>query len=662
MFLRAHRSSRGAAIGGLVLAIVLLTSGIAVADDSAPPPDPTTTVPAASTSSADPGVTDPGTTDPSTTDSTSDAAPDPTSDASAAPADPSLPSTSIGQDATVDNSQTGVANTGVNTVVGDDSPSVPSNDGSGSPSAAASVNTGNSTAVGGDTQDAISQQATAIVTQAAHIVITQLALIVNIGLAVANSGANDADAGSSAAGGISLISTGDATVTGLGGSTAVTQVVNLLDAPEQTTQTAAVTNVGVGVGNTGANLAVGQMSGLEPDGTAVAVSWGPSDSSTIGTGAATAVGAQTHTTIVQVAMGTAADDGTINITQRAVVVNFGAAFANTGFDSAGGPSADATSLLVRGIVLALLAMLQPSAPTTTLSASSAAALAGDSSATVSTGSAVAVGNSSTTTIRQTASGSVTGDNQVSADQTATVGNFGFAFANTGVNAAGSALPLEVQAQLASIPAAFAGFLNLLAAPGDQAIWSTDLQIGAELLAASASVSAVESLFNLPGMAESSSAQVVVRQITGILNLMLSVAVSGLNHVTTSSDSTSEHAATASAQSSTGGTASASLHTGDAHVANLQTTTICQVINVSTSVCDPPAQGEPTTHSNPVAANTSDESAPTAVASASAAPTASQLAFTGSGSSFGPSAIAGLVAFLAGCLLVVSTRRRRVARR
>ena len=168
-----------------------------------------------------------------------------------------------------------------------------------------------------------------------------------------------------------LISTGDASVTGLGGSTAVTQVVDLLDAPEHTTQTAAVTNVGVGVGNTGANLAVGQMSGVSPDGTAVAVSWGPSDSSSVGTGSATAIGDTTHTTIVQVAMGTAADDGTLRITQRAVVVNFGAALANSGFDLAGdaaGTNADATALLVRGIVLALLTMLQPSAPTTTVAA------------------------------------------------------------------------------------------------------------------------------------------------------------------------------------------------------------------------------------------------------------------------------------------------------
>ena len=641
-YLSGHRRTACAAVVGLVVAIVLMVSGIAAADDAAAPADgtTTTTTPASTdppAPTADSPATDPSTTDPSTTGTP--------------PADPS---TTVSQGTTVDNSQTGVANTGVNTAVGNEGDPAPATDPGTAPAAA--VTSGAATATGGASQDAIVQEASAVATQAAHIVITQLALIVNIGVAAANSGANVAAAGSGAgagAPGVSLVSTGDASVTGLGGSTAVTQVVDLLDAPEHTTQTAAVTNVGVGVGNTGANLAVGQMSGTSPDGTTVAVSWGPADSSSVGTGGASAIGDMTHTTIVQVAMGTAADDGTLRITQRAVVVNFGAALANSGFDLAGGSSADATALLVRGIVLALLTMLQPSAPTTTVAAP--AASSGGSVAAVRTGSAVAVGDSSSTSIRQLAVGSVTGDHQASADQTASVGNFGFSFANTGANAAG-ALPVGVQAQLASIPAAFTGFLALLAAPGAQAAWSTDLELGAELLAASASVSAVESLFDLPNAPDGSAAQVVVRQITGILNLMISVAVSGQNDASTVVDAASTHDATTATRGPHNEVDRAVVRTGDADVSNQQHTTICQVIDVSASVCAPPTPTPPSVPVTPVVA-VLPAGATTPVVAVTATQPSAALAFTGT-SSLTSEVGAAVVVLFAGLLLVVVARRRR----
>jgi hypothetical protein len=657
-----RRVAACSATGVLVVAILCFVSGIAAADDTTPTTDPSTptstTVPDANTAPS----TDPPTTpaDPGTTPSTDTA--DPTAEPST---DPSTDVPTVGQDTTVDNTQTGVANSGTNTAVGDSPGSTsPVTDPGGSSSA--SVASGDATSVGGGTQDAISQQATAVATQAAHIVITQLALIVNIGLALSNSGADTAAATNDPPGaGVSLVGTGNASVTGLTGSTAVTQVVHLLDTSEHTDQTAAVTNVGVGVGNTGANVATGAMSAVEPDGTAVAVSWGPSDSSSdsssVRTGSATAVGDLSHTTIVQVAMGSASDDGTLTITQRAVVVNFGAALANSGFDTASASGGDDAALLVRGIVLALLAMLQPSAPTATVSSSSASTLASGSTAAVSTGNALAVGNASSTGIRQLAAGSVSGDHHATADQTATVGNFGFALANTGVNTAGGPLPVDEAAQLASIPDAFAGFLNLLADPDAQAIWSTDMQIGAELLAASASVTAVESLFDLPASTPDSVAQVVVHQITGILNLMIGVAVSGKNDASDvvetggTAHGANVHGTSALQQTSTAG-GSAVVHTGDADVTNRQTTTVCQVIEVSASACLPPSPPVPPTVPVEPASVT-----PLAAAAAVAPTPAAQLAFTG-GHGTEPELATGLVAVLAGLLLVVAARRRRLARR
>ena len=284
---------------------------------------------------------------------------------------------------------------------------------------------------------------------------------------------------------------------------------------------------------------------------------------------------------------------------------------------------------------------------------------------MATGSAVAVGDSSSTSIHQLAIGSVTGDHRASADQTATVGNFGFSFANTGANAAegSGALPVGVQAQLASIPAAFSGFLALLAAPGAQAAWSTDLELGAELLAASASVSAVESLFDLPDAPDGSAAQVVVRQITGVINLMISLAVSGQNDASTVVDSSSTHDGTVASQASNHGVARAVVRTGDANVSNQQTTTVCQVIDASPSLCAPPtsdepgAPGVPVVSTSPSVAVEPAASTPVAAGAAATQPAAA-LAFTGS-SSLAPEVGAGVAVLFAGLLLVVLARRRRV---
>ena len=205
----------------------------------------------------------------------------------------------------------------------------------------------------------------------------------------------------------------------------------------------------------------------------------------------------------------------------------------------------------------------------------------------------------------------------------------------------------------SIPAAFSGFLDLLAAPGAQAAWS-DRPAARSRAPGRVGLGRArcESLFDLPG-ADGTAAQVVVRQITGILNLMISVAVSGQNDVSTASDAQSTAHVTADSQATNDGSASAVVRTGDADVSNNQTTTICQVIDVSPSVCLPPTPVVPTPPITPVL----PAAVVAPVAAEAASPSAAQLAFTGS-SSLLPEGAAGAMVVLAGIALVVVTRRRR----
>jgi hypothetical protein len=693
-----HRARFLLLVVALVVALVAAPTLAAWADTA--DPTSTTTAPAEGTNPAtpapDPATTDPATTDPAATDpvpTNADPTADPTASAPATDGTTSAteapPAVTTSQDATVDNGSTGVANSGANTATGvvpDGGDTTAGNDKASSHTSVGVV-AGSAGATGGASTSGISQTAVASATEAAHVFITQLALIVNIGLALASSGSNDAAATDQGTGqGVALVDTGSANVTGLAASTAVTQVVHLLDANEQTQQNASAVNIGVGVGNSGANQAVGQLSAMGPDGAAVAVTWGPSGTASVASGSATATGDQSNTTIIQVAVGTAADDGTLQIVQRAVVVNFGAGLASSGANAAGALG-DNDAMLTQAIVLALLSMLLPSTP------SSGAALAAvgvpdaaGGQATVRTGSAIAVGNDSTTTIRQTATGAVTGSHSASADQSAAVGNFGVGIANTGGNgAAGIAgadapagAPADAQAggfialsrqDFDAVTNVFASFLALLADPQQQADWNADLQLGRDLLAASASIAAVEALFTLP-LADGSNASVVIRQITGILNLSIALATSGANTATTDTNSARAGAASVNAAAVGGDSAQvqgqATIHTGDVQVANLTTTVICQVIDARLSVCAPPEVTPPSdTPPSDIPATVEPAAAvagtptPAQVAPTQEAAAPNALAFTGASSLSLMLGVAFAV-LLTGLVLLLVANRRRVS--
>ena len=129
--------------------------------------------------------------------------------------------------------------------------------------------------------------------------------------------------------------------------------------------------------------------------------------------------------------------------KSAIIVNFGAALANSGGNFALA-SFDPSQLtpeeaeIVQAVLLALSPLFASDPP--------GSSAAGGTIAKVTTGNAKAVGNASTTDISQTAVGHVTGDNSASSTQRAAVGNLGLALANTGFNGAlGGALdqPFEL---------------------------------------------------------------------------------------------------------------------------------------------------------------------------------------------------------------------------
>jgi hypothetical protein len=516
----------------------------------------------------------------------------------------------------------------------------------------------------------IAQTASAIVTDSAKVTIYQLALVLNVGLALAQSGGNAASAVPSDSQDLASISTGNAAATGLQASTAVTQVVNLLDTDETTIQSVSVVNVGLGAANTGGNLAIVNHTPGAPA-AAIAIQWQPA-SAAVDTGTATAVGLASNTTIVQVAIGTASDDGTIHISQRAIVLNFGAALALSGDNGADAANQAFVSAVVRALVAALVG--DPFGASALDPGSSPI-----SGSSIFTGSSTAVGDSSTTSIQQTAVGSVTGDHSVDASQTAAVANVGVALANSGANNAGGSGSNELAATSTdpAVDQIVQSILALIGAPGDEASWYTTLDVGTALLQSFGELHTVDTMVS-PEDGMATTAGATIRQVTGIVNLLFAFAHSGNNQATTSTDQqngTTDPAdpplESASVRSSTIGasdvSASAdgpvslattlSIVTGDATaVGSHSTVKVCQLINAPQTICDPPSDPGtgPTTTTPAVQA----EAVVRPVAAVGSAP--SVLAFTGAGPLGLELLLAGLLIVLGlGLLLAVQLRRQRV---
>jgi hypothetical protein len=479
----------------------------------------------------------------------------------------------------------------------------------------------------------------------ARVEITQLALVVNVGLALALSGRNDATStgGKSA----TAITTGDATAIGLQGNTTITQVVSLLDADQSTSQTANVVNVGVSISNSGGNLAIAQQ-GPDGHGTAVAVQWGPASASQVSTGGSSAVGNAAHTTIVQVAVGVAKGDGVLRISQRAIVVNLGAGVAVSGENEVGDAERAA---LVNAVVAGVLGALLDADWSAATGAPAVHAGSGSGSVPggqISTGDAVAVGNSMTTSITQQASGTVDG-HDASADQEAIVTNIGAALANTGGNGVAA-----TGASAATVGSIVQALISLVTSGSDET-WSNDFELSDLLVDALAAASTRATELTSP-----SGGSVSITQITAVLNLAFAIANSGENVASTSSSGdvvgggphlpgTAEEmqAPWRDTLFARALTSVLGISTGDATSANTSDVSVCQVINVSPTVCEPPA---PEPEPEPPVVVPVSEIAPAA--------TTQQLAFTGSGS-VTETLLVGFGLAALGLVLTVATRRRNV---
>jgi hypothetical protein len=410
----------------------------------------------------------------------------------------------IDQDAFVLNTGAAVANSGGNDATGNTSENdadvdqdIPGGGGGADPIGVASNNgeasnwsggtgnvaTGAATAIGNESKTTVRQSANADITgPGGASLISQDSNVINAGLAIANSGGNDAlgndsdndanlfqDVTSAGATDVGVagqfglaenISDG----TGSASSGAATAIGNRSDTTvEQTaksdggalnlqTQGNTVLNTGIGLANSGLNVGIGNTSENDADVDQEAEIAGPLDADvavlgnfglasnssdgtgSVTTGAASAIGNDSSTHIAQ----TIDPDGVVVATQVAGVVNAGAAVANSGGNVAlGNDSDNAADIDEQAIEVGV--GNGPNADinvgTLVTSNNGEASNVSDGTASITTGAATATGNSSDTHIGQSSNGHIEGLGVVVNTQVAGVANVGVAAANSGLNAA-----------------------------------------------------------------------------------------------------------------------------------------------------------------------------------------------------------------------------------
>jgi hypothetical protein len=494
---------------------------------------------------------------------------------------------------------------------------------------AASVRTGAASATGNRSASRVSQDEVGHIGGMGTIVNTQVAAVGNVGAGVANSGLNiavgnvsnnrtnavqvaavgsDNDAGptqvlggtitaasqgdvDTTSDGSADISTGAASATGNASDTELRQEaggeISGLGL-ELHTQVAGVVNAGVGIANSGANLAVGNVSDndqvadsnlaqLALVGTAnsptaapttiaglsvTASNAGTASTSSDGrasvrTGAATATGNASSTDLLQDPDSAIDGGGVVVGTQIAGVANVGVGVANSGLNAAVGNASGRLDLLPgpdSGILLAAQGAYIGSAnfgtgPTSVtalgpIAASNSASVSNgsDGSATVGTGRATATGNQSSTVLEQRESGTVSELGLVVGTQVGGVANVGVGVANSGVNAAVGNASSNVattspgqRAFIAAVTAAadpipaFTALGPVVASTSLDASNASDGEACVCTGDATASGNISEtSLDQHLGLATSDGGTVVATEAGGVLNLGIGLANSGAN--------------------------------------------------------------------------------------------------------------------------------------
>ena len=588
------------------------------------------------------------------------------------------------QNAAVTNTGTGVANTGANAAgasgtgtSGTSTSPTDANSGSGSQAtpaktdATGSATTGSANATGSNAQSGVDQKAVANTADQGRVDILQIGLVVNIGVGTANSGGNVAGAstgtGATSGSAKGSVQTGNTGAVGNAAKTGVTQSA-VIGNGDVSKQKAIVLNVGIAIGNSGLNITIGRIDNTAPKSSTTLT--GGRANGQVYTGNTAAVGDAAKSHITQIAGGLAKGNATLVIDQRALIVNFGVALANSGGNLAFA-TFDKSQLTPEEaqIVEAVLSVLAPFfAP-----ANGSGAL-GSANALVKTGGAGAIGNASTTNVLQQAIGGVDGHNSASSHQIATVGNLGLAIANSGLNGAfattGGALTPE-GAQLQAAQNGLATFLSLLSdlswldSANPFAQFAQTVNIGGVTLDLSGSLQGGEYLLGwdnafapdggpIPG-------GVRVRQISGVINIGIAESNTGDNLVIATVDGTRHDGKGGHVLDSNGTNSNfdalASVLTGKAVAwGNVSNVSVCQAFH-DTVAC----AMKKTTHSQQPPADSAvlDASATNhAPAAAAADPSASasgSLPFTGTNSN-APLELAGALLGLGAAL--ASVRRRR----
>lgn len=475
------------------------------------------------------------------------------------------------QETVITGTQVAQATTGNNTAINDqDQPS------GVAVGAGTSVSTGEADAIGSRDENTVTQTADVVLTGEAVANLLQIALILNIGAALANSGSNgvlSTPGGSSNPG---AIGSGDATAIGNSIASYITQAANTTAdnaVDDSASQLAISLFLGLAIANSGTNSVLGN---------GVAGSGGG-----IGTGDAMAIGNDSITDITQRAILLGADQATLNVLQRATVLNLGFALANSGLNDISGvagsllaASDEEDDLLAQQLFSMLLPALLQSYGY------------GAGSGTIQSGDAAAIGNQSDTQILQTAGAMATGDGIASILQDVLVANVGGAAANSGLNSLGSAKTLDPQTATAVVQ--MAAFLAQLLAMVHHSS-STATQLAAQTQ--SIQIPFGDLILTLDGQfgamdtfLQQGEARANIRQISIIVSLGVAQANSGLNAVATMSDSRLLAAVNAVLPDVIG--------SGDADARNRTVVQICQRINSISVECLAPPVDEPETPVTP----------------------------------------------------------------
>ena len=320
-------------------------------------------------------------------------------------------------------------------------------------------------------------------------------------------------------------------------------------------QLASVLNIGVGVANSGLNFALASVSSNNGGGPK-SVTFVTMGGSNITAGPAHALGNRSTSTVFQIVTVSASGNGSLLVIQRAIIVNFGLALANSGLNAAGGGALNAAlpdTANAQQLLLMLLDQGSGSSTPVLLGAS------GGSSGQIGTGRVGAIGNDTETGILQRVEGSVTGDDMARAVQDAWVGNFGVGVANSGGNGAGGLSGLDASSVGGARDALWAFLAGLTGLGEPVQGLDASFQLGSNLLQLHGDVSGTETLLGVaePGTdVNPDDAAVVIRQVTAVLNIGIALGDSGHNVALATS-----HGTTVGGDGTT--VAAADITTGDA---------------------------------------------------------------------------------------------------